>query len=403
MAGNSWLAASQWLVAAERPPHLACIAPFEGHSDHLRETLCRGGIPSTMFSKMIKSTLAGRGQQEDDVAMLERDPNCREYWDDKRARIDRIQVPAYILGSFSTLLHTIGSFRGFEEIPHQAKWIAVHATQEWYDLYSKARTDDLHKFFDRYLKGIQNDWEKTPPVRLSILRYNKPAILDMPLDKLPWHEPFAPGTTLQRLYLSHDKTMKPLNDGNPTTLEYKGVDLLEFAHTFQESTALVGPTKLVIHTACPSQNDFDIYAQIRKRGSDGSELQHINIPLEALGVSSAEEVPHINPLRYLGPTGQLRASKRKLAPELRQKYWDTLSHDAEEPVIAGEIVRLEVWLWPTAIHFDAGEQLVLKVSGHSMSLPEFEMLLAEPEQAPAQIVHVGGDYDSYLEGVWLSQ
>lgn len=60
MAGNSWLAGSQWFVAAERPPHLAYIAPFKGQSDHLRETLCRGGIPTTTFSNMIQNVLAGR-------------------------------------------------------------------------------------------------------------------------------------------------------------------------------------------------------------------------------------------------------------------------------------------------------------------------------------------------------
>lgn len=126
-------------------------------------------------------------------------------------------------------------------------------------------------------------------------------------------------------------------------------------------------------------------------------------PWRHWGVSSANEVPHINPLMYLGPNGQLRASKRKVAPELCQKFWDTLSQDAEEPVPPGEIVKMEVWIWPTAIHFDAGEQLVLKVSGHSMSLPEFEILWETPEQAPAQVVHVGGDYGSYLEGVWLNR
>jgi predicted acyl esterase len=44
----------------------------------------------------------GDGQQEDVVAMLERYPLMHEYWEDKRARIDRIKVPAYILASFST-------------------------------------------------------------------------------------------------------------------------------------------------------------------------------------------------------------------------------------------------------------------------------------------------------------
>lgn len=54
--------------------------------------------------------------------MLKRHPLMHEYWEDKRARIDRIKVPAYILASFSTMLHTEGSFRGFEDITHREKW-----------------------------------------------------------------------------------------------------------------------------------------------------------------------------------------------------------------------------------------------------------------------------------------
>ena len=45
MSGNSWLAVSQWFIAAEQPPHLAAIAPWEGFSDHYREAGTRGGIP----------------------------------------------------------------------------------------------------------------------------------------------------------------------------------------------------------------------------------------------------------------------------------------------------------------------------------------------------------------------
>jgi len=43
-------------------------------------------------------------------------PTWNEYWDDKPAKLDRINVPAYILASYSTVLHTQGSFRGYEEM-----------------------------------------------------------------------------------------------------------------------------------------------------------------------------------------------------------------------------------------------------------------------------------------------
>ncbi|KAK1948667.1 alpha/beta-hydrolase, partial [Colletotrichum sublineola] len=251
LAGNSWLAVSQWFIAAQRPPHLACIAPLEGCSNHLQETFSRGGIPKTRFVALISNTLAGRNMLESDIKMLEKYPDRNAYWDDKRARMDRIQVPAYILGSYFTGLHTVG---------------------KWYGLYSKERIDDLQRFVDRYLKGIKNDWEQTPPVRLAVLGFNKPPILDLPFDHLPWHSPFAPTTNVQKLFLSQNKSFQAENDTNYGTLEYKDTETLELLYTFRQSTTLAGPTKLVIHTSCPSQTDFDIYLQLRKRDRSGNDL-----------------------------------------------------------------------------------------------------------------------------------
>lgn len=36
-------------IAAERPPHLKAIAPWEGVGDFYREQVCRGGIPGPQF------------------------------------------------------------------------------------------------------------------------------------------------------------------------------------------------------------------------------------------------------------------------------------------------------------------------------------------------------------------
>ncbi len=51
MAGNSSLAISQWYVAAEQPPHLACIAPWEGLTDLYREIVTNNGIPAPSSSR----------------------------------------------------------------------------------------------------------------------------------------------------------------------------------------------------------------------------------------------------------------------------------------------------------------------------------------------------------------
>ena len=58
--GNSWLGMAQWFIAAERPLHLKCIAPFEGASDTYREMACRGGVPTKAFIRFITSALFGK-------------------------------------------------------------------------------------------------------------------------------------------------------------------------------------------------------------------------------------------------------------------------------------------------------------------------------------------------------
>lgn len=40
-------------IAAEQPPHLACIAPWEGLGDYYRESICRGGIPDHAFWDLL--------------------------------------------------------------------------------------------------------------------------------------------------------------------------------------------------------------------------------------------------------------------------------------------------------------------------------------------------------------
>ena len=60
LVGNSWLAISQWFIAAERPPHLKCIAPLEGGSDFYRDSMARGGIPSLGFPSLIQNGMTGK-------------------------------------------------------------------------------------------------------------------------------------------------------------------------------------------------------------------------------------------------------------------------------------------------------------------------------------------------------
>ena len=61
MFGNSGVAMVQWRIAAEQPPHLTCIAPWEGTGDLYRESLYEGGILRWASAKFFSGSLVGNG------------------------------------------------------------------------------------------------------------------------------------------------------------------------------------------------------------------------------------------------------------------------------------------------------------------------------------------------------
>lgn len=73
-------------------------------------------------TSILLTSRTGENLQEDPIAMLAKYPLMNAYWEDKRAKVELINVPAYVLASMSSGLHTIGSVRGFEDVPHDKKW-----------------------------------------------------------------------------------------------------------------------------------------------------------------------------------------------------------------------------------------------------------------------------------------
>ena len=185
MTGNSWLAISQWFIAALKPPHLTAIAPWEGVSDLYRQDICRGGIPNIGFNEVMTQRLCGKNRIEDVPAMLEEYPLMNAYWANKKADLEKINVPAYLVTSWTNTLHTQGTFEGFRKISSKDKWLRVHNTHEWPDYYIPENVEDLRRFYDRYLKDIDNGWEQTPKVRLSILDPGGTDIINRPEREFP--------------------------------------------------------------------------------------------------------------------------------------------------------------------------------------------------------------------------
>jgi predicted acyl esterase len=117
--------------------------------------------------------ITGRGRQEDVPTLAVEHEFHDGFWATKMVDFSKINIPSYILGSYSTSLHTMGAIRAYNETNTDKKWLRIHPHQEWYEDYHYSSVDDLDRFFTRYLKGVDNGWEATPKVRVSMLRFGE--------------------------------------------------------------------------------------------------------------------------------------------------------------------------------------------------------------------------------------
>lgn len=245
-------------------------------------------------------------------------------------------------------------------------------------MYQKTTTDELQVFFDRYLKGIDNGWESTPQVRVSLLGYNQPNIKTQVYKAWP-----PPETKYTTLYAGSDKQLHDKAAESQEVLSYQSdVDAqqidndseeVDFRLKVPEKTFMIGAVKAVLYLSCDDLEDMDIFLQVRKADKDGNILQSYNVPDEdmaAMGIPR-EKVPLINPVVYLGPHGQIRASHRAIDTSISKPHYISHSHLTEEPIPKRNVVKVETSIWPGGIIFEKDEYLVIKVSGHPMCLAEF--------------------------------
>ncbi|KAI1344442.1 hydrolase [Xylariaceae sp. FL0016] len=379
MAGNSALAIAQWFIAAQQPPSLKAIAPWEGMADMYREQFCRGGwFSMSNFDLIAKAIVRGpvNSGLEDFDEMYRRSATQNAYWKDKRVDMTKIKCPAYIRGSDVSSIHTMGSVRGWLEIPHDKKWIHWGSKQEWYELYSEPHSmEQLQVFFDKYLRGVDNDWENTPKVRWSALQFgDREPIDDIVLEDFP-----VPNTEYRELFLQPNGKLLKDKATSAGSVSYNSEDYkswTEFTYTFAEDARLIGLPKAVLYVSCQDRDDFTVFVILRKKDKDGKDLMHLNFPFKATPVTSISQIPQKDQASlnlHLGSFGILRASQRAIDDSRSiHPQFPFHPHEKQEKITPGTVVRLEIGIWAMGVDFDAGESISLRVGGQFPSIAEYK-------------------------------
>lgn len=377
MAGNSCVAMTQWRIAALCPPHLTCIAPWEGTSDIYRESMFEGGVPALTFNEFIVGTVAGEHGVDDLVAMGKRSTLMNAYWADKIPDFSKIKIPCYATACWNHF-HLRGAFEGFRKIKSKKKWMRAHRDFEWPDAYSAEYLPELNLFFDRYLKDIHNCWESTPRVRLEVQdAYEHLAFKNRPEETFPLKR-----TEYKKLYLDAAKnTMSFEPAAAESKYAYDGsTGLANFDIRFDEDTEITGYMKLRLWMEAEGHDDMDLFVNIQKLSTTGEWL-----PVSVLGE------PHP------GAWGKMRVSHRALDPDRSTDFQPVQSHLKEEKLRPGEVVPVDIEIVPTSRFWHKGQSLRVQLAGRYIREGWFEPLSWETDNHGAHIVHSGGKYDSYLQ------
>ncbi|MGK5543321.1 CocE/NonD family hydrolase [Streptomyces sp. URMC 127] len=376
MNGNSGVAVTQWAIAAQRPPHLAAIAPWEGTSDIFTESLYEGGVPGSDLQSMLTSLLTGPGKVEDMGVMARRYPFMNNYWRDKAPDLSKIEIPCYITAGWSHF-HLRGAFEGFRHVSTDQKWIRAHREFEWSDMYSPENLEDLKRFFDRYLKGIHNGWELTPKVRIDVMdAYDCDHQPRRAEDTFPLAR-----TRYEKLYLdASDGSLSIEPAPSPASTSYDAAEgIATFDITFPKQTELTGYMVLRLYVEADGHDEADLFVNIQKLSTSGEWL-----PTSVVGK------PHP------GAWGKLRVSRRALDEEKSTPYHPVLTQEREEKLKPGEIVPVDIPIWPTSRIWHAGQRLRVQIAGHYIREGWFEPLAWNADNKGRHVLHTGGDHQAYL-------
>ncbi len=398
--GVSYYAINQWQVAELQPKHLTAMIPWEGAADHYRDWARHGGILSNKFMEIwyprqVEAVQHGNPKGPRDHWMETRSTGpatlskeelkdnradtlanflAREMDDDwYRSRSpdwSKVKVPFLSAGSWAGFgLHPRGNFEAYTQAASEEKWLEGHPGrhEEWF--YLEYGMELQKRFFDYYLKGEQNGWEKEPRVWLNLRR---PFTDEVELRKE--HEWPLKGTKWTKLYL-HAGGKGKLDAKPPKAKRSKTFRALTRGITLRtaplkEETEITGPmsAKLFISS---STVDADLFVTVQAFSPKGREVYFQGT---------------VDPKTPLAQ-GWLRASHRKLDEELSDPWRPYHTHDDKQPLTPDRIYELDVEIWPQCIVLPKGFQLSINIAGQDFDRPGPAVEAYVPSRGSGPFLH----------------
>jgi uncharacterized protein len=373
--GISYYGINQWHVASLQPPHLAAMCIWEGAADWYRDMTHHGGILCTFwenwYDMQVKTVQYGAGERgkrspihgelvcgpltlsEAELAKnranfggdIRKHPLDDAYHKARSPIWANVTTPLFSAANWGGQgLHPRGNFEGFGRAAAKDKWLEAHGIEHWTHFYTDYGRKQQLQFFDHFLHGKKNGWDKRPKVLLQVRhpgeKFVERAEDEWPLKRTKWIKfylhPVA-GTL---------KADDPATNKREVAFDAMGDGLTFVSNPMTEPTEITGPIAAKLW-ASSSTSDADFFLVVRVFSPDFKEV-----------VFQGAIDPH-TPVAQ----GWLRASHRKLDKKLSLPYRPYHTHDQKQPLKKGEVVELDIEIWPTSIVVPTGYRVALTVRG----------------------------------------
>jgi hypothetical protein len=176
-----------------------------------------------------------------------------------------------------------------------------------------------------------------------------------------------------------------------------------FTIGFDEETELTGYMKLRLWVEANGSNDIDLFVKVQKLGRRGNLLSTpVITPPNPLARSVVKllwsfKVKKLARLFFTGAPGWLRVSHRQLDPERSTPSEPYLTHRVEELLSPGQVVPVDISIWPVSMRWHAGQQLRLIIAGYNLTpMPVAGIKPPALRNKGEHVLHMGGKFDSHL-------
>jgi putative CocE/NonD family hydrolase len=342
MLGVSYLALSQYKVAALNPPALKAICPWEGFTDAYRDFFTPGGVVENGFARIWLFMTRRVARLTTNMAAARREHPLRDdWWHAITPDLSKITIPMLVCASFSDdNLHSVGSMRAFQHVASTDRHAYTHRGPKWATFYgAEARAAQL-AFFDRHLR--EKDAPALPRVRLEV-RDRRDHVVEV-RDEQEW--PLA-RTQWRPLYLASKGLLSAQEPAAGSVTFDLRRTAAAFEYRFDADTELSGPMTLRLNVSVAGNADPKLFVGVEKR-SGGAP-----VPFEGSYGYGRDHVA----------SGRLRLALRQLDPGRSAPHQPEHAFRTLLPVVPGDEMDAVIPLASSATLFRAGESLRLLVAG----------------------------------------